>query len=143
MIFGSPGCRLLAGSARVARGERQPSKLWKKLFSSASQVAMSPNPVNRFPHQLTCVNAEPKPFQIVDTWFYRGPKVGLAAKRAAGVVLGRPRTLPDEVVERIVKENASGAALSAIARGLNENATPTAQGGSRWYPSTVPAVLCR
>jgi DNA invertase Pin-like site-specific DNA recombinase len=68
---------------------------------------------------------------------------GLAAKRAAGVALGRPRSLPADVVQRIVGEKAAGASLSAIARALNEDGTPTAQGGARWYASTVRAVLSR
>ena len=33
---------------------------------------------------------------------------GLAAKKAAGVVLGRPRLLPDEVVDRIMAERSAG-----------------------------------
>ena len=68
---------------------------------------------------------------------------GLAAKRAAGVTLGRPRLLPAEVVERIFRESQSGSSLSAIARQLNEDGVATAQGGARWYPSTVRAILTR
>ena len=68
---------------------------------------------------------------------------GLAAKRAAGVVLGRPRQLPTDVVERIRHEKAAGASLSAIARKLNEQEVATAQGGASWYPSTVKAILDR
>lgn len=66
---------------------------------------------------------------------------GLAAKRAAGVRLGRPSTLPGHVVERIVTEHAAGESLAAIARGLVNDAIPTARGGRTWYPSTVKAVL--
>lgn len=65
----------------------------------------------------------------------------LAAKRAAGVRLGRPRGLPDDVVQRIVAAKSTGASLTAIAADLNAAAVPTAHGGARWYPSTVRAVL--
>jgi len=68
-------------------------------------------------------------------------KDALAAKRAQGVRLGRPRQLPQPVVNRILDERDSGKTLSAIAEGLNQDRVPTAQGGQRWYPSTVRAVL--
>ncbi|MCX6464730.1 MAG: recombinase family protein, partial [Pseudonocardiales bacterium] len=64
----------------------------------------------------------------------------LAAKRAAGVRLGRPSTLPAEVVERIVRERDAGAGWSAIARALTADDVPTAQGGAAWYPATVRKV---
>jgi len=64
----------------------------------------------------------------------------LAAKQAAGVRLGRPRS-PQEVVDRIVAARNRGDGLTAIARVLSEQAVPTAQGGARWYPSTVRAIL--
>ncbi|MFD6712351.1 recombinase family protein [Micromonospora chalcea] len=66
---------------------------------------------------------------------------GLAAKKAAGVRLGRPVALPSQVRGRIRSEAASGSSLAAIARGLNDDDVPTAQGGKKWYPSTVRAVL--
>jgi DNA invertase Pin-like site-specific DNA recombinase len=68
-------------------------------------------------------------------------KAALAAKRAAGVRLGRPSELPAEVVARIVAERRSGASTPAIAHALNKEGVPTAQGGKRWYPSTVAKVL--
>ncbi len=68
-------------------------------------------------------------------------KDGLAAKRAAGVRLGRPRNLPDRVISRIGRERAAGASLGAIAKALNADAIPTSQGGTQWHPSTVRAVL--
>jgi DNA invertase Pin-like site-specific DNA recombinase len=70
-------------------------------------------------------------------------KDGLAAKRAAGVQLGRPRTTPAKVVARIERERAAGASLNAIAKRLNDDAIPTAQGGAQWHPSTVKALLAR
>lgn len=68
-------------------------------------------------------------------------KDALAARKVAGVRLGRPRQLSAEVVERIVKAKKAGGSLSGIARELTEEAVPTAQGGKRWYASTVAAVL--
>lgn len=70
-------------------------------------------------------------------------KDALAQKRAEGVVLGRPRKIPDAVVARIEREKAAGATLTAIAARLNEDAIPTAQGGAQWHPSTVRKVLHR
>jgi DNA invertase Pin-like site-specific DNA recombinase len=66
---------------------------------------------------------------------------GLAAKRAAGVRLGRPRALSSEVVERIVMARSAGDTLQAIADALMADAVPTARGGSSWRTSSVAAVL--
>lgn len=65
----------------------------------------------------------------------------LAARRAQGVRLGRPRTLPAEVVARIVTERCAGHGWTAIGKMLDEEAVPTAQGGAQWYPATVRAVV--
>ncbi len=65
----------------------------------------------------------------------------LAIKKAEGVQLGRPRTMPDELRERIRRMHAAGESLAAIARTLTAERVATAQGGVRWYPSTVRAVL--
>ena len=73
-------------------------------------------------------------------------KEGLAAKRASGKLhgpIGRPRQLPDEVVRRIVDERHAGRSTPMIAAGLNADAIPTAQGGARWWPSTVAKVIDR
>jgi DNA invertase Pin-like site-specific DNA recombinase len=64
----------------------------------------------------------------------------LAAKKAQGHKLGRPRSLPEPVRRRIVDAHAAGAGWSAIARQLNDDGVPTAQGGARWYPATVRSV---
>jgi DNA invertase Pin-like site-specific DNA recombinase len=68
-------------------------------------------------------------------------KDALAARKAAGVRLGRPRCLADGVVSRIVAAKEAGQSLAGIARGLTAEGVPTAQGGQRWYASTVAAVL--
>lgn len=61
--------------------------------------------------------------------------------KAQGARLGRPRTMPDEVLDRIADERSSGSTLAAIAARLNEEGVPTARGGVKWYPSTVRAAL--
>lgn len=65
----------------------------------------------------------------------------LAVKRGQGAQLGRPERIPAEVRRRIERERAEGRSLPAIAKGLNADGVPTAQGGRQWYPSTVRAVL--
>jgi DNA invertase Pin-like site-specific DNA recombinase len=66
---------------------------------------------------------------------------GLAEKRAAGVRLGRPRSLPDDVRLRIVAEREDGRTLRVIADALNADEVATAHGGQKWYASSVRAVL--
>lgn len=68
-------------------------------------------------------------------------KEALAAKKAAGVRLGRPSTLPPQVLISLIEQRQAGLSLPVIARALNEAGTPTAHGGARWHPSTVAAVL--
>jgi DNA invertase Pin-like site-specific DNA recombinase len=68
-------------------------------------------------------------------------KDALAVKRAEGIRLGRPVTLPAEVVESILEARSAGAGWSHIARDLNERNVATAHGGAKWYPSTVQAVV--
>jgi len=68
-------------------------------------------------------------------------KEALAVKRAQGVKLGRPRTLPRDVVERVSAERRAGHSLATIADRLNADGVITAHGGARWYGSTVKAVL--
>ncbi len=56
---------------------------------------------------------------------------------------GRPPLLPAEVIERIRTERAKGASLHRIAAGLNADRTPTAHGGTKWWPSTIRSALAR
>jgi DNA invertase Pin-like site-specific DNA recombinase len=65
----------------------------------------------------------------------------LAVRKAQGVKLGRPRSLPPRVRTRIKRMRGRGMTLEAIARTLNDEGVPTAQGGRRWYASTVRAVI--
>lgn len=68
-------------------------------------------------------------------------KDALAIKRAQGVQLGRPRSVPAEVVEMIEMMRNEGLSLRAIADRLNAAAVPTAHQGRQWYGSTVKSVL--
>jgi Recombinase len=66
-----------------------------------------------------------------------------AKPRPAPAPRGRPRQLPEQVVERIHAAHTARQTLGEIARELNANGVPTAQGGRQWWPSTVRAVLAR
>lgn len=65
----------------------------------------------------------------------------LAARKAAGVRLGRPVDVHWKVRGRIVSERRAGRTLWVIANGLTDDGVPTARGGKKWYASTVAAVL--
>jgi hypothetical protein len=66
-----------------------------------------------------------------------------AAPRPAPAARGRPPQVSAEVIERIHRERAAGASLSRIATGLNAEGISTAHGGTKWWPSTVRAILDR
>lgn len=68
-------------------------------------------------------------------------RAALAAKRRQGVRLGRPRSVPDEIVGRARGLREAGKTLREIALLLNEQKVPTGQGGQKWYPSTVQKLL--
>jgi DNA invertase Pin-like site-specific DNA recombinase len=65
----------------------------------------------------------------------------LAVRKAQGQRLGRPVLLPEPVRRRIVRARGRGQSLPRIAAKLNAEGVPCAQGGARWYPATVAAVL--
>jgi DNA invertase Pin-like site-specific DNA recombinase len=65
----------------------------------------------------------------------------LAERRRQGVRLGRPRTLSPGVRAQIVEARREGMTLRGIADALNDAGVSTAQGGKRWYPSTVRAAI--
>jgi DNA invertase Pin-like site-specific DNA recombinase len=71
-------------------------------------------------------------------------KDALAVKSSQGFQLGRPPSLPEEVVQRIVVARRGGASWSEISRQLNDEGVPTAQKvGALWYPATVRQVALR
>jgi DNA invertase Pin-like site-specific DNA recombinase len=68
-------------------------------------------------------------------------KEALAVKKAQGVRLGRPTSIPDELARRIVRMRARGMTLQAICDSLNSERVPTARGGRLWRPTSLRAVL--
>src|SRR4051794_3480599 len=56
---------------------------------------------------------------------------------------GRPAAVSDELAKRIRAEHQEGKTLGQIARDLNASGVQTAQGGRRWWPSTVRSILLR
>jgi DNA invertase Pin-like site-specific DNA recombinase len=67
----------------------------------------------------------------------------LAVKKAQGVKLGRPPSIPHDVAERISRERQNGCSLEAIADGLNEDQVPTPRGGVRWRASSIQGIAAR
>lgn len=65
---------------------------------------------------------------------------GMAAKKRAGVRMGRPVQLSAEARQRVAELHASGLSLRAVAAQLATEGVPTATGG-QWYASTVRRVL--
>jgi DNA invertase Pin-like site-specific DNA recombinase len=65
----------------------------------------------------------------------------LAAAKARGQRLGRPRATPDEVVAQVVELHQSGHSLRAIAQTLTDTCVPTTRGAAQWRASTVRRVL--
>lgn len=68
-------------------------------------------------------------------------KDALAARREAGVRLGRPRQIPLTVVDGIRVARARGRTLREIGESLTADGIPTARGGKAWSISTVQGVL--
>lgn len=64
----------------------------------------------------------------------------LAAAKARGQRLGRPRATPDDVVARVVALSADLSALQ-VARALTAEGVPTTRGAATWSASTVRRVL--
>jgi DNA invertase Pin-like site-specific DNA recombinase len=70
-------------------------------------------------------------------------KAALAVRRAEGVRLGRPPSIPDSIRAHILGERARGLTFRAIAAHLNEDGVPPARNGRRWHPETVRKVCAR
>lgn len=68
---------------------------------------------------------------------------GIAAKRVRepGWKPGRPSGVSPALRAQILGYRTAGWTLSKIASRLNGDGVPTAQGGDRWHPSTVKAIL--
>jgi hypothetical protein len=67
----------------------------------------------------------------------------MARPRLEPSTRGRKTSVPPEIAKRIHRERSAGRALRQIADDLNSERIPTAQGGKKWWPSTVRAVLQR
>ncbi len=65
----------------------------------------------------------------------------LAAAKARGQRLGRPRATPDEVVAQVVGLYETGMSLRSIARSLTDSSVPTTRGAAEWRASSVRRVL--
>lgn len=70
----------------------------------------------------------------------RRTKDGLAAAKAKGVRLGRPRTMPLEAIRRAAELRAQGETLEGIAYRMNEEGLRTAT-GKRWAFYSVRTAL--
>lgn len=68
-------------------------------------------------------------------------KDALAAAKARGQRLGRPRATSDAVVREVVRLNASGLSARQIAATLTSSSVPTTRGAATWRASSVRRVL--
>lgn len=68
-------------------------------------------------------------------------RAGMDAARAGGIVMGRPRLIPEDVERSIHALRAEGKSYPQICRAL-ESAAIAPPNGLRWYPSTV-ARTCK
>ena len=73
----------------------------------------------------------------------KATKAGLAQAVLDGKTLGRPRSVPADVVARIMAAHAQGASYSATARSLTADQVATPAGAVKWYPATVRDVVVR
>src|SRR3954451_18546636 len=69
-------------------------------------------------------------------------RAALAARKAAGATLGRPRAIPRDVEERVRALKADGLTVRAIAAKLSEEGIAP-PGGAESRPSTLHRVLAR
>jgi DNA invertase Pin-like site-specific DNA recombinase len=67
----------------------------------------------------------------------------LAVKRADGVRIGRPRSVPEAVAAQVRRMREQGKSYALIAGELNSRGVPTGQVGRQWYAATVRSVAVR
>jgi len=68
-------------------------------------------------------------------------KDALAAAKARGQRLGRPRAIDPALLARIVTERTSGSSLRAIAKALNDEGVPPVRDGRCWHPATIRGLV--
>jgi DNA invertase Pin-like site-specific DNA recombinase len=68
-------------------------------------------------------------------------KEALAVKKANGVKLGRPRTLPGWARDYVLEARRHGHSYFEIAKLMNDAKIPTAHGGKKWWPETVRGIV--
>ena len=67
-------------------------------------------------------------------------KDGMAARKRAGVHVGRPRLAPPSVRQHIVQEREAGASYAKIARTLTDEGVLSPEGRPTWQPSSVRRI---
>lgn len=65
----------------------------------------------------------------------------LAAAKARGTRLGRPRAIDPVLLARIIDMRTAGGSLRQIATALNDEGVPTVAGGRCWHPGTIRGLL--
>jgi DNA invertase Pin-like site-specific DNA recombinase len=67
-------------------------------------------------------------------------KAGLAAKKARGEKIGRPREASPALVRGIVTDRDNGLTFDRIARALETEGTLSSPGGHTWHSSTARRI---
>ena len=67
-------------------------------------------------------------------------RAALAARRAKGGRVGRPRETPEWILRRVVRARRRGTSWAAIAARLDRDGVPTVRGAAKWRPSTVQRI---
>ena len=109
------------------------------MLANPAPLPGSPSACGRSDPSTRCVRSRRAP--SAEAVIGQRTKDALATLKARGVRLGRPVGLPDELRQRISTERTDGKTLAVIAASLNNEKVPTSQGGAKWHPSTVAAVL--
>ena len=133
------GVLIAAKQDRFSRDTEHLSALYKRaqregwrLVTANGQLKSDNSPQDRFLAGIYAVVDQ----NMRDTIAER-TRDALAELKAQGVQLGRPTTLPDTVLARILTELSEGRSLRAIARGLEADGVRTATGRDRWHPQQV------
>jgi len=138
---GKAAVLMVAKTDRVARGLRTLLDVIDRVERAGGGVVSVDSTIDtstaagRFQTQIMGSVAELERALISDR-----TKAALAVRKAQGVRLGRPSSLPREVVARIVEARAGGASLRAIAAELTADGVPSARGGN-WEAATIKRVL--